>query len=908
MNTKHLLLTALTAVCLSQTAVAVPAYPHPMKVTQADGTTLTILLRGDEHGHLTLTVDGYPLFFNEQTQNYEYATITNQALAPSGIVATDKAQRPATATAFLATQDREGIFQLATAQRQAQLKKTARPMRAAAQPNRLRITDYPTLGEQHSLVILVEFNDLTFTAVPDANAYFTSLLNDEGFTYSNGANGSARDFYIDSSNGAFQPTFDVVGPVTLSKSYAYYGYGYQDDMNRLKDFVEEAIKAADPSVDFSQYDTDNDGVVDNVYFFYAGKGEADGGSTNTIWPHAFSWQDFQQYYGAGDLIVDGKSMGSYSCSNEINGTSNKVEGIGTFVHEFGHVLGLNDHYDVNYGTASYGYTPDSWDTMDNGSYNNDKNTPPAFSAYERATLGWLTYTELSTQTDTVTIAPVLTDSNQAYVVRVPDKDNEFFVLETRQQKGWDEYLPGHGMLVWHIDEDEQLWENNQVNTDYRHQHIDIVEADGAPGTGTQASDPFPGTKNVTTFTFNSWDGEKLFAFSDVAEREDGTVAFALAGNDIKLDSPAPITFSDVADSTVTVQWTEVKNATSYVVTVTGPDGNALPDYNAAKVATNSITLSGLTPETTYTVAVKAAMGNLRSEEVTATVTTTAIPFSKLSVDPLAASDITTNSFHATWNAISNAQAYEVTLSKRTYAEETTTQGYDFTNGLEGLPELWEVNASSTQSASGYYGDSKPSIRLNTNGMYVKAAYPESKLSSLKFWVRGSQASATSNIVIDRYADGSWQNVDTVACSNTATTLTYSFEQSDSVRIVFKKVNGYVCIDDIYVDCHALVRTPLSTYNALNVGDVLAYDFTGLESDTQYGLTVCGVQNGERSHESAELVVTTLLTNGINAATATNGINDGTTEVYDLQGRHATGKQPGLYILRKDGRTVKTVVK
>lgn len=889
------------AACISQSAIAVPAYPHPMKVTQADGTTITVLLRGDEHGHLTLTEDGYPLFFNEQTQNYEYATITNQALAPSGIVATDKAQRTAAATAFLATQDKEGIFQLATAQRQAQLKKTARPMRASAQPNRLRITDYPTLGEQHSLVILVEFNDLIFTSVPDANAYFTSLLNEEGFTYSNGANGSARDFYVASSNGAFQPTFDVVGPVRLSKSYAYYGYGYQDDMDRLKDFVEETITTADSLVDFSKYDTDNDGIVDNVYIYYAGKGEADGGTTNTIWPHAFSWQKFQQYYGAGDLTVDGKQMGSYSCSNEINGTTNEVEGIGTFVHEFGHVLGLCDHYDVTYGTASYGYTPNSWDTMDNGSYNNNKNTPPAFSAYERATLGWLTYTELSTKTDSMTITPVLTESNQAYVVRVPDTDNEFFVLENRQQKGWDEYLPGHGLLVWHIDEDEELWENNSVNIDYKHQHIDIVEADGNPGTGTLTSDPFPGTKNVTEFIFNSWDGSELFSFEDITEN-DSVVKFLLGGNVIVLDSPAPITFSDVADSTFTAQWTEVKNAANYIVTVTDQDGNVHPDYNAVRWTNNSMAVSNLVPETTYIISVKAALGNNRSDEATATVTTTAIPFSKLSADPLTASDITDNSFHATWNAIRDAQSYEVTLCKRTYAADTTMQGYDFTERMEGLPELWETNTSTTQSSAGYYGESAPSIRFNANDMYIKMAYPESRLSGLKFWVRGSQSSTTSSLVIDRYADGTWQNVDTVACSNSATTLTYSFEQSDSVRIVFKKVTGYVCLDDIYLNCHGLVRTPLAAYNAQNVGDVLAADLTGLEKASCYGLTVRGVQNGELSTRSAELVVNTLTTTAIKAAEVST---EGTT-VYDLQGRRMTeGQMPaGIYLVRQNGKTYK----
>lgn len=913
MNIKRLFLTTLTAACLSQAAVAVPAYPGLIRVTQADGTELLVRLQGDEHGHITLSEDGHPLFFNQQTQNYEYATLQQGRIAGSGIVATAADKRPADARAFLYNmQDAQAIFSVATAERQERLAKT-RQAQAQTQtqhpgvPRRLRITDFPTVGEQHSLVILVEFSDLAFTAVTDASTYFTNLLNEEGFTYSNGANGSARDFYVDSSNGLFKPTFDVVGPVKLPKSYAYYGYGYQDDMERLMEFVEDAIKAADPVVDFSQYDTNNDGIVDNVYFFYAGKGEADGGSTNTIWPHAFSWQEYQTYYGAGDLTVDGKEMGSYSCSNEINGSSNKVEGIGTFVHEFGHVLGLCDHYDITYGTASYGYTPGSWDTMDQGSYNNNKNTPPAFSAYERASLDWLDYTELSTQTDTVTVVPNLSDSNKAYVVRVPDKDNEFFVLENRQQTGWDEYLPGHGMLVWHIDENETAWTNNSVNTNYRHQRIDIVEASGSASASSTAASAFPGTKGVTQFTFEDWSGSELFGFDDVVEKDDGNVTFVLSGASVKLASPAPITFTDVADSTLTASWTAVKDAAKYIVTVTDADGNVLPDYNAVEWPYNNKTLTNLTPETTYTVAVKAALGNYRSEEATATVTTTAIPFEKLRPDTLVATAVTSDALTAHWSAVRDAQSYTVTLSNRLLSSETSKMGYDFSDKAAGMPALWQTTSNSYASSNGFFGEASPSLRLGTSGdNWLLVAYPDAKIYGLSFWHRivASNSSAGSMLYVERFADGKWLAVDSIEAAATSGTLSYEFEGSDSVRIRFFRKGGYMALDDVYATCRTVVRTPLSAYGELNVGNVTDYNFTGLEPGKSYSLTVVANQNGSQSRVSDELVVTTLVPEGISGLEADG---DAPAAVYDLQGRRVhSPRQGGVYLIRQGGKTTKKV--
>ena len=462
---KKLIIFSLLVVCFVQATFAIPAYPKPLKVKQADGSWITIQMHGDEHGHYVMTSDGIPLVFNAQLRNYEYADWKNGEVQASGIKATEASDRSAQVKKFIESQDKSAILesfkrarlqqlqQVFSARRNASLKNginSASPLsavsslvsRSSSNPQEEKLNNFPTTGEVHSLVILVQFADTKFSTVgSDAHQFFNSMLNEPGFTYSNGANGSARDFYVNSSNGKFQPQFDVIGPVTLPKKYSYYGANKgssTDNPVALEEFVREACTLADPLVDFSQYDHNQDGFIDNIYFFYAGKGEADSGDGNAIWPHSAYYADIAKEAGGTQksLKLDGIEVGNYTCSNEINGTiiTPQPAGIGTFVHEFGHVLGLADHYDIYYGMATF--TPGSFDTMDRASYNNNGNTPAAFSAYERACLGWLDLTVLKNGVDTLNVLPDLNDSNKAYMVPVGGtNDQEYFIMENRQQKG-----------------------------------------------------------------------------------------------------------------------------------------------------------------------------------------------------------------------------------------------------------------------------------------------------------------------------------------------------------------------------------------------------------------------------------------------------------------------------------------
>lgn len=371
------------------------------------------------------------------------------------------------------------------------------------------------------LVILAEFADNEFSSTDDPNAYFTRMLNEEGFS-DNNATGSARDYFITNSHGKFRPKFDVYGPVKLEKDMAYYGQHVSGANDRRPEkMITDACSLLDDQIDFSLYDCDNDSVIDNVYVFYAGYGEAEGGGANTIWPHsAFLTDISRKKYYFDELLLD-----RYACSNEL-AMSDATVGIGTFVHEFSHVLGLPDIYSTNYGSS---FTPASWSCIDNGNYNNDGRTPPYYSAFERYTLGWMEPAVLS-EPGEYELKPVHR-SNEAFLIPT-DREEEYFLFENRQQEGNDTYIPGHGMLVWHIDFDLDIWLVNAANNDPDHQRVDLIEADNKLTPDSRAGDAFPGTDGVTSFTDTTapalvdWNNSSFgIGLYDISESEDGIISF-----------------------------------------------------------------------------------------------------------------------------------------------------------------------------------------------------------------------------------------------------------------------------------------------------------------------------------------------------------------------------------------------
>lgn len=348
-------------------------------------------------------------------------------------------------------------------------------------------------GKKRGLVVLVNFTDLEMT-VNKPQQTFNNIFNQNGYK-DNGFYGSVHDYFYSCSYGQFDLEFDVVGPYTVSNSMAYYGKNDSrgDDLYVGK-MIAEACLLADREVNFSDYDWDGDGYVDQVFVIYAGYGESQGAPANTIWPH--EWDLRSSDYGKA-LALDGVKVDTYACSSELSGKSgSRVDGIGTACHEFSHCLGIPDFYDTK-GTS---FGMDAWDLMDYGCYNGDGYQPIAYTAYERWCCGWLEPVLLSKGCSVISMPP-LSESPVCYVVYNDAHPDEFYLLQNIQKVGWDSGSYGHGLLVLHVDYSSSAWLNNTVNDVPNRQRMTIFHADNVSYNGTVrskwiaslAGDPFPGT-------------------------------------------------------------------------------------------------------------------------------------------------------------------------------------------------------------------------------------------------------------------------------------------------------------------------------------------------------------------------------------------------------------------------------
>lgn len=552
--------------------MAEPADYEPFFLKQPDGTTLLARLVGDEHFSVLETADGY-ILQKDALGYYAYADETGKS---SGIYARDPNSRSSSELQFLAKLNPDAIYQKLLAESpDDEALEYGIPKFALPKIQRMPVPNKKlTLGDIRGVVILVQFSDIKFKNA-DPQKQFSEMLNKEGYNEFH-HQGSARDYFIKNSSGAFRPTFDVIGPVTISGTRAYYG-GTSDD-RRYNMARTALIEALDTllrwnSIDFSQYDNDKDGNVDFVYMIYAGVGRSSSGVVESIWPHASSITK---------RMGNGPTVKRYACSNEIGGRAYKANsatstpnGIGTFVHEFGHVLGLPDLYDV--GGNNKQKTPHSWSIMAHGGYNCPTNSdnvqgcaPAFYSAFERMSVGWMAApTELNVKGQ-VQLDKI--DDNIAYSVTNPQNPNEMFLLEYRTNKNWDAGQPRSGMLIWHIDYVASVWSNRKINVDGSHMYVDIEEAVTTTGTSAAPSDPFPGSRNVTSFNkFVFWNGDDMnISLTNIKESSDKEYITFDVDMTVKssssMSSSSSITpfssSSQVASSTSTLSSSSIESSSS----------------------------------------------------------------------------------------------------------------------------------------------------------------------------------------------------------------------------------------------------------------------------------------------------------------------------------------------------------
>ena len=856
------ILFCLCAIAFTASLWAVTATPYPFTVTQPDGTTITVRLHGDEYHSYYTTEDGTPLrrldngFFVE-----DYSVKENFA-------------------------------------------STASQRRAASIRPREEATKFPLTGSPKSLVLLVGFQDLPFEQSLED---FNKLLNQSGYDY-NGATGSCRDYFIAASDSVFQPQFDVYGPFTVDGNMADYGAenGDTHDKDPYSMVIDACVTASENGVDFSQYDTDNDGVLDNVFIYYAGHNQAEGGPANSIWPHKASvaWRNAR---------VDGKYLATYACTSEYSGSAGtRRASIGTFCHEFGHVLGLPDLYDTGY---KY-YTVSNWSIMCSGNYNNNGRTPPTYSAYERFFLGWLAPEQL-TEKGQYSLEP-LQEANQAYLIA--DKTHnlnggspnpsEFFILEYRTKTGWDTYLPGSGMLVWHIDYLASAWYQNTLNDGPDFLRIHLEEANGISwnqrknGENGRTSDPYPGTNNVTSFTPKLHDGTVLSDQNVLAITDNNTwLSFIYKGiGNIKLSTDVQdITLTTtVSDSRKIVDWEPkpfvltAEGLNDSIINLTTTKNNFLlavadkaPAYSSKEWKKN-ISIITQDSNITRTVWVSYKPSQQDCDATTATInistlgSSATIGLTAYSPRPIyittpvlkPVTNITTNSFRISWNPVEDAVLYYLTLFQAQEGEASFVQGFENFNNYDAIKEAgWQSNTNRTTTSAKAEGTK--SLFLKNTGDQITTEIYQAPVTNISFWINAFSTSVTEigYIDIEAWNGTEWVTSEawrTIITKTTKGKLFYlNFAQEDNYtqfRLTYTDNGGAGAALDAFTATCSRNITYIYKGKDLAIDATIDetmcyYDFTNLQENSTYYFTIqsSDITKGCEEHISAATEATEVTT-------------------------------------------------
>ena len=581
-QSKHITACIVSAVWLflcSGICLAGPAIREDFILVQPDGTTFTARLRGDEFMKILTTADGCSIIQGEDGW-YCYAYYESDGTKTR----TDfKAGKEAPSDVKARSRNIPYALLQSSAARYRKEASGRQPGKSSVLRRTMEARGLDTKSgnapeEKHGIVILAQFADLAFKAEHTSDA-FRRLLTEPGYSV-NGADGSAIDYFNDQFQGIFTFSFDVSEIVTLSKNYAEYGANASDGSDiAAADMVAEACRLADSQVDFSKYDDDGDGEVDNVFVFFAGGDEAEGAGDDHIWSHAWYLTE-----GAGipkdEVTFDGVIVSRYACTAElsrVSGTKNQytMAHIGTFCHEFSHTLGLADLYDTDY-EKSGGESKALWQIlslMDAGNFNNNGRTPPNFTAVDRDQTD--VFEAIPLTVGTHVLEPI--DRNGQYYKMETGTEGEYYLFECRAAEGWDEYIGGSGLLIYHIDKSsrdagysesykknvtaEERWLYNEVNANPVHECADLIEAYQAAKDVSQVFFPYrTGNTDASSFTpvsepaFVFWDGTSSPLAITGIERDGENIRMTVSEFTGELPKPEVVS-SDVFQDAAIISWT-----------------------------------------------------------------------------------------------------------------------------------------------------------------------------------------------------------------------------------------------------------------------------------------------------------------------------------------------------------------
>lgn len=368
-------------------------------------------------------------------------------------------------------------------------------------------------------VVLVNFKDAEFKINKPKEAFEQLFNSDTQADFGNGNRrnyGSVAKYFRDMSHGAFTPKFKVYGPVTVDKPETHYGGKNENDNSDEKPrlLVKDALKLVERQVtedDIKSFCSDGK-TVDCVYVVYAGLGQNDGGAGTTVWANTWTTD--------GDTL-GGKSVRWYTMSPELSsmklddngkfnnkGTIPAVSGIGVICHEFSHALGLPDFYPTAESAYVDNQEMEYWDLMDGGEYTYYGYRPTAYTAFEKEQMEWPVDIKTLDSDASVTMQTSTEQGGTAYKIVNPDNQNEYLMLECIQRKGWNQYLFGNGLLVYHVClPSETLYSSTRLNNAPRYPGMAVVPADGAclssyikanenDYVNSLIGDLFPGTGNL----------------------------------------------------------------------------------------------------------------------------------------------------------------------------------------------------------------------------------------------------------------------------------------------------------------------------------------------------------------------------------------------------------------------------
>jgi M6 family metalloprotease-like protein len=605
---------AAVSLCLSGSpaADAVPAYPWPVTVTQPDGTSFQVRIVGDEFAHYMVDMEGHALTRGEDGR-YCYALYgTDGSLQNSGYEAGTNEVPQTVLNGSLYIPYEAMSLKAAEGRRSSAWRTSSGSAAISTQSSSDSRSGTNSKKSLKVLIILAQYADVPYT---HTQADFENMFNQEGYnTY-----GSVSDYFTDMAGEYYDFEFTVSPIVTLSRNRAYYGGNDSNgsDQNAPEAVVEACKLADNAGIDFSDFDGDNDGVVDAVSIIMAGNGEEAGAGDDCIWSHQWELD-----YAGKSLTLDGKKINGYNICCECRGVGKTMTDIGVFCHEFSHNLGLMDIYDTDYSESGGNYSP-AWmmtSVRAQGCYCYDGDCPIGYSAMDYYCLGLGTSTTV-TSGGSKTLGPV-DGSGHPYMIFNADVSGEVFLIEYRTAEGWNRYLSNmnYGVGVYHIDQSsnsaglgytaKERWDADAVNAYPNHPCADMITR----SSGNTNTPFFPaGNINRLDSSVNSkyktWSGnDPDYRLSNITLSSESASFNILTGAAEKPRTPN-ITTVDVFQDAAIISW-ECSDATyegtSYVVTDNG-------DYSVSAYETGkyAILLDGLNPSTaySYTIYFKDSEGN-----------------------------------------------------------------------------------------------------------------------------------------------------------------------------------------------------------------------------------------------------------------------------------------------------------